>query len=86
MFQPKKSLALLGHKLIYKNIYFLAWIITNLKGYILQLDNSQKFIFVSQNWLNDPRIGYSLLTNQVELIEKNLDQKKKKKKKKKTII
>jgi len=33
------------------------------------LTNLRRLIFVSKNWPNDPRVGFFLLSNLIELIE-----------------
>ncbi len=52
-----------------KMIFSLAIILTNLKRCHLQTNDLEKFIFVSKNWSNNPRVG--CFTNLVELIEAN---------------
>lgn len=42
-----------------KRIFTLVGMLTNLR----------RLIFVSKNWPNDPRVGFFLLSNLIELIE-----------------
>jgi len=40
---------------------------------LLVIDNSKKLIFVSKNWLNDPRISCNSFFNSIKLIVTNTD-------------
>jgi hypothetical protein len=45
--------------------------LASLKRCQLQFENLDKFIFVSQNWANDPRVGCNMPSTLVEFIEKD---------------
>jgi hypothetical protein len=60
-----------GSQIETERIFSLARILTNLKRCCLQSKNLNKFIFVSQNWHNDPRLGCKTPSNFVKFIEKD---------------
>ncbi len=47
----------------------MAGILTNLNKCCLESNNLDKLIFVSKNWFNNPRVGYSSFFCLIELIE-----------------
>ncbi len=54
-----KSLGLWDPKLTLRGFFTLVGMLTNLR----------RLIFVSKNWPNDPRVGFFLLSNLIELID-----------------
>ncbi len=60
---------IVGSQIEIERIIFLANIFTNLKGCCLQLENLDKLIFDSKNWLNDARIGCKSPSDLVEFVD-----------------
>jgi len=56
-----------------ERIFFLAWILTNIKGCHLQIQNLEKLIFVNKNWPNDLIIGYKSPSNLLEFLERDIN-------------
>ncbi len=50
----------------------MAEILTNLKKCCLESYNLNKLIFVTKNWPNDPRVGYSSPSSLIKLIKVNV--------------
>jgi hypothetical protein len=53
-----------------KHIFSLAGIFTNLGKCPLQPENLKKLIFVSKNWLNNPRVGCKEASSFLEFIKR----------------
>ncbi len=53
-----------------EDIFSLAEILTNLGKCRLQPENLEKLIFVSRNWLNNPRLGCKEASSFVEFIKR----------------
>jgi hypothetical protein len=73
-FFARQILGIVGSQIETEHIFSLAGILTNLKRYHLLSENLDKLIFVSQNYLNDPRLGCKTPSNFVEFIEKVLEE------------
>jgi hypothetical protein len=67
-FLAKQILGIVNSQIEIECIFFcLARMLTSLRRCWLQSENLDKFIFISQNWPNDPRVGYNILSTLVEL-------------------
>jgi hypothetical protein len=51
----------------------LVGILTNIKRCHLQIENSEKLIFVNKNWPNDSRLGSKSPSNLLEFLERDMD-------------
>jgi len=71
-FLVRQILGIVRSQIETKLIFSLVGIFTNLRRCCLQLKNLENLIFVSKNWLSDPRNGYKPPSNLIELIQIDL--------------
>jgi hypothetical protein len=64
---------LLDLKLKQKDFFLLIGILKNLGKCRLQIENLDKLMFISKNWLNDVRIGCKSPSILVEFLERDVD-------------
>ncbi len=72
-FLAHQILGIIGSQIEIEKVLSLVGIITNLRRCCLKSKKLKKLIFVSKNWLNDPKIDCKPPSNLVEMIKKDLD-------------
>ncbi len=71
-FLARQILGIVSSQIDTEHIFSLAGILANHRRCRLQSKNlDEKFIFVSQNWPNDPRLGCKTPSNFLEFIKKD---------------
>jgi hypothetical protein len=69
-------LGVIGSQIEIERFFSLARILSNLRRCHLQIENSEKLIFVNKNWPNDPRIGCKFPSNLVKFLEEDVNLEK----------
>jgi hypothetical protein len=78
-FFPYQILGIVGSYIMIEKIVFLVGILINLRRDCLQLDHSQKLIFVIKIWPNNYRVGCNSPSIMVKLIQTNINLEKRSK-------